>query len=97
MLDGHALLLFSQPIRYSQRLIDSGDSEVGTLPLEVSHVTMACERRFVALFSPMNVSATCEALNVSSIASASLLLLPPGSQSTPSNKPAWPRANGTLR
>lgn len=72
MLDGDVLLLYSQPSRYSQRLTDSGDSEVGTLPLEVSQATMTCERCCVALFS-LNV-----ALNVSS-----LLLLPLGSQPAP--------------
>lgn len=80
--------LYRQPIRYSQRLTDTGDSEVGTVLLEVRQATMTCKRRHVALFSPVNVSATCEALNVSFIASASLLLLPSGSQPAPSNEPA---------
>ena len=80
--------LYHQPIRYRQRLTDTGDSEVGTLLLEVSRATVTCERRKVALFLTRNISATREALNVSSIALASLLLLPPRSQPAPNNEPA---------
>lgn len=49
-------------------------------------MTITSERH-VALFLP--VSATCEGLNVSSIASVSLLLLPPGSPPAPSIELAW--------